>query len=1036
VGLNPALSIYVVDYQGDLMNITFSTNATGPWQNIGSYANVGNGTYTQTTTNMNSYSTKYWWSVNATDSSGNSTKETYSFITRPENYAPTVSNPSPSDGETGVQLYLSQLSFTLTDLDGDPMGYIVTTSPDIGSDGATGVYDGTYTVSVSGLSCNITYIWHVNVTDGTTWTNKTYQFTTKETWTLTLKWTASLPSFNRDTRIADINGDGVKEVIRAYTGGVAALWGTNGSVIWSYSEGGVRGDSQIEVADLNKDGIPEVLVTLGVGQGGLLVLHGNNGSLYWRRTDLGGVDMSATPIVFDIDRDGYPTVFTASRRMDGDLDGSRICALSYDGQLEYYSNRVYWVCWGGLSIMDYDNDGHFELYFGDNGDPVLGSGDVVKSFWAENLTVRWVVRPRTSPPILDCSANLVQCIDVTGDGIRDLVIVTRSADADWYGGRTGVAVLSAKDGSLLRYSALELSSVLSTVIYDIDRDGHPEVIGSGSVGDANNYLTVFDLIDWVKEVEIPLTTGARQQPGIGDVTGDGYMEILVPDGSTLRVFNRTYQEIAQLSVPGSGEICYAQVVDFDGDGLNEILVARDSGHVVAYDTDGLPPPGGVRSEMKHFSEYRLGAPEYVTFIALKDEFPRRNSVNQPLNPTLSIDVYNYQGESMTVTFSTNATGTWQVIGTYTGGNGIYSHPTTNMNSPNMTYWWSANVTDGYTWNKVTYKFTTTETPPQTTIQVYPVTTDAQLDEDYTIYINVTNAIDLYAWEFQLDYNQAVLDITSVSVVPGGLNTPTYTYHSLTDEANGHLWWAVSTIHPTTTGISYDRHAIFEIHFHTIAGGASNLGLYGTFLSDPGTNPISHTVVNGSITVTGAIDLTVTSINVLDHGCSIYANDTYVNGTTYYYPVEVTIRNGGTIAAGQFYVKLEVYWVNGSLSEASAEILVSGLAAGTSTTVNFTSLFHPMHTGHYRLTATVDSRNNITESDETNNTLILSDIPVTAMGDVNGDGVVNILDAVIIALAWDAYPTSPQWNICADINHDGHIDILDGVRIGLHWGETW
>jgi hypothetical protein len=253
-----------------------------------------------------------------------------------------------------------------------------------------------------------------------------------------------------------------------------------------------------------------------------------------------------------------------------------------------------------------------------------------------------------------------------------------------------------------------------------------------------------------------------------------------------------------------------------------------------------------------------------------------------------------------------------------------------------------------------------------------------------------------------------------------------------------LWWAVSTIHPSITGISYAQHAIFELNFHTVGVGTSNVNLYGTFLSDSNIDPISHDFVNGSITVVGGYtDLSVTNIGIVGQDLrGIYANDTYVNGEQYYYPVEVTLRNDGDIDAEHFYVKLEVYWVNGSTTEDLAEMLVSSLQGGSSVVVTFTSLYHPIHTGYYRLIVTADSRDDVAESNETNNVLVLDKILVTVIGDINCDGVVNILDGVRISLAWNSTLGDDAWNDRADINHDGHIDILDGVRMGLHWGENW
>ncbi|MBE3123082.1 MAG: DUF2341 domain-containing protein, partial [Thermoplasmata archaeon] len=67
VPLNPTLTITVKDRDGNPMNVSFSTNATGSWAVIGWNLSVGNGTYRQIPTVTNAYNTKYYWSVNVTD---------------------------------------------------------------------------------------------------------------------------------------------------------------------------------------------------------------------------------------------------------------------------------------------------------------------------------------------------------------------------------------------------------------------------------------------------------------------------------------------------------------------------------------------------------------------------------------------------------------------------------------------------------------------------------------------------------------------------------------------------------------------------------------------------------------------------------------------------------------------------------------------------------------------------------------------------------------------------------------------------------
>ena len=93
--------------------------------------------------------------------------------------APVISSENPPDAATDVSVFTSELSFHIEDPDGDPMDYIVTTIPDVGSATVSGVGDGTYTVPVSGLAAGTTYHWFVDVSDGSTSSMREFTFTTK-----------------------------------------------------------------------------------------------------------------------------------------------------------------------------------------------------------------------------------------------------------------------------------------------------------------------------------------------------------------------------------------------------------------------------------------------------------------------------------------------------------------------------------------------------------------------------------------------------------------------------------------------------------------------------------------------------------------------------------------------------------------------------------------------------------------------------------------------------------------------------------------
>ena len=67
VALNPTLSIYVSDPDGDDMDVTINvTNADGGYQSV-TYYDVGNGTYTYALGHMNTYGKTYYWNVSVSD---------------------------------------------------------------------------------------------------------------------------------------------------------------------------------------------------------------------------------------------------------------------------------------------------------------------------------------------------------------------------------------------------------------------------------------------------------------------------------------------------------------------------------------------------------------------------------------------------------------------------------------------------------------------------------------------------------------------------------------------------------------------------------------------------------------------------------------------------------------------------------------------------------------------------------------------------------------------------------------------------------
>ncbi len=61
------------------------------------------------------------------------------------------------------------------------------------------------------------------------------------------------------------------------------------------------------------------------------------------------------------------------------------------------------------------------------------------------------------------------------------------------------------------------------------------------------------------------------------------------------------------------------------------------------------------------------------------------------------------------------------------------------------------------------------------------------------------------------------------------------------------------------------------------------------------------------------------------------------------------------------------------------------------------------------------------------------VKVRILGDMNDDSMVDIEDIYIVAMAFGAYPSHPQWNPYLDINSDDIIDIVDIYIVAINYG---
>ena len=171
-----SLSVTINEPEGNSFNWTIETS---PNIGNGSGNDASNGTKSCNISEL-TYSTTYYWFVNATD--GNSWTCAYYYFTTdaaPSNNTFIFSDINPSNKSTGVPKSISSLSITIYNNYGDAFNWTIETSPDIGSSSGFDEGNGCKTCNISGLAYSTTYYWFVNVSNGNNSANEFYYFKTE-----------------------------------------------------------------------------------------------------------------------------------------------------------------------------------------------------------------------------------------------------------------------------------------------------------------------------------------------------------------------------------------------------------------------------------------------------------------------------------------------------------------------------------------------------------------------------------------------------------------------------------------------------------------------------------------------------------------------------------------------------------------------------------------------------------------------------------------------------------------------------------------
>jgi len=142
-------------------------------------------------------------------------------------------------------------------------------------------------------------------------------------------------------------------------------------------------------------------------------------------------------------------------------------------------------------------------------------------------------------------------------------------------------------------------------------------------------------------------------------------------------------------------------------------------------------------------------------------------------------------------------------------------------------------------------------------------------------------------------------------------------------------------------------------------------------------------------------------------------------------ITVTVKNEGNLTET---FNVTAYYDGNKIGKATVTNLAPNAQTNVTITWN-TNTAQPCH--NYTISAEADAVPY--EIDLSDNSFTDGGVKVRILGDINGDGTVNILDCIIASSAFGSKKGDPNWNAWADLNRDGRVNILDMILIAGKFG---
>ncbi|MBU0497641.1 MAG: DUF2341 domain-containing protein [Candidatus Thermoplasmatota archaeon] len=687
--------------------------------------------------------------INTCYNTMNNTATFLNFSSEQQNTGPTITGEIPSNGSIDISP-TPTLNVTVDDADDDTLtAYWCSNSSGSWVLFATNSSVDTSSGSVNIIQTNsnfsnysVRYYWSVNLTDGTNWRNETYHFNTAAINTSV----ATISPYEVTTSILSLTstGDGGLDNVTLwyrYSSDNSMWWNSS----WKYRKKLTINSSQVSgdltnfpilvnITDSNlsskaqSDG-DDIVFTNSSGiklNHELELFNGTTGELVaWVNvtslsgsTDTeiymyyGNSTCSSQENVYDTWNSGYVGVWHLSETPTVD-------SYAYDSTSND-NNGTFEVSMNSTDQVDGQMDGSLDF---DGGDDYVQIND--GSFFSiDNFTLSlWAYRATDSGTY----EMLLDNRDANDNGWRFLI---------WDDDKLAVSyntidVKSTTNISTTQWYYLVATADGTTIKIYINGTQNNSGLQSGSISESTNLIIgarsyTSQILNWPGRIDdIRISNIARNSSWIGATyNSTNNPSTFIGIGSEENWMQWSDASNPDTSSPWSWEFDFPNSTGY----YDFYSIGKKTGN-----TDETAP-----NSADTICFYRGNtAPE------ISNPYPINESTDISVNPMLNITINDAHGDTMTITWYSNSSGSWLVFGTNSSiSNGTYHQTNTNFSNYSITYYWNISVNDGTdTNNSAIYRFTTeiinTSIDSITPYEITASTLSITATSEHNDYSNVT-----------------------------------------------------------------------------------------------------------------------------------------------------------------------------------------------------------------------------------------------------------------------------------------------------------